>query len=252
MHVDVLPKQFIEYHILRRGLLTKFQDDIITALSSCQLVVIDQLPRASGITTALIGFMAWELAYSSEYVEIDYFSDNAQYGERLFKEFTSYTGSCRQKHQNRWENVVTGSQLNVFKYGTRNDMYGKIPAGLTVYDDIYDKEVIEDIVHKLQYHQASIGKQYMVHSGNPYETDFHPTTHRYNGSRYVLLGAGANYLKRDFHFLGLSDDDIAIITPPKDLQHVAWYAPAGVQRGAMMHVSTKNLGGPYYGNQILP
>ena len=217
MHVEITPKEFIKNHL--DGRLTFFQDTVVSALESCKVVVIPDSPTGSGLGVTLYGYLAWELLYSPQKVEIDILSRSVAASNGNLKQFFYAGMGSMRRITNKgtlWTNEYTRSTLDIS--ALHRIQPGRYPSDVYAYVDIDCREDFENAAEHLHRLVAMHGKRYYRMDGPKYGYDANdvipnqPIEYEMEKRRFIITGRVAHYLRRELLTLGYDEDEIAILT----------------------------------------
>lgn len=216
MQVEITPKEFIKNHL--DGRLTFFQDTVVSALESCKVVVIPDSPTGSGLGVTLYGYLAWELLYSPQKVEIDIFSRSVAASNGNLKQFFYAGMGSMRRITNKgtlWTNEYTRSTLDISALHRIQPVH--YPSDVYAYVDIDCREDFENAAEHLHRLVAMHGKRYYRMDGPKYGYDANdvipnqPIEYEMEKRRFIITGRVAHYLRRELLTLGYDDDEVAIV-----------------------------------------
>lgn len=232
MHVNITPSDYMhEYVLPMTERMSPFQEQVIEAMSSCDIVLIRTPARASGLTTALMGYITWEMEMTDRPLDIGYCSLNNRNVEYQVESMLGRVGA-RPIQKGLWKNEHTGSQLRVISSLSRQSF----PMDVYIIDGgVNSHDTVNDICEHITYNATKVGTRGYIQptfGGRAYDVKPKPIT--YQGSRYVIVGDYAPAFLDKFPYMNLSKDDVAYIDGKK-AYNLVWYAPAGINRGYAIH-----------------
>lgn len=214
--IDYITKQFNAYG----GELTNSQKQLIHALDSCQITIIDANSRCSGVTSALVSYMAWEFVNVEDRLSFEYV---AHKDEILHKEYILGGLAHFKKGKMFWENNYTGSTLEGGALNLLNPKHfiGRLPPNVIFIDSADRSQQVYSLLREHFYTtQSYIGRslydyvKYDINYSNDYKNlpAYEVKTAVYPGCRYAILDYNPIGLAKEFINMGIDGDTISVIS----------------------------------------
>ncbi len=189
----------------------EFHEQMVESMSSNHVTIIQEGARGSGITTTMRHYMAWEMHYAPDSVNIEVITEEPP---RSWLTELSYK-YMRWYHSDELVDERTHSVAHFSTLKSLEQQYGRLDADLTFIDSLH-RDAIRPLYERVlrtngrrYYKMPKFGLEFQEDED---ELDIVKTS----GSRYIVSTPDARTVAAMFESAGISLDDMSIVYAPRN------------------------------------